>query len=67
MGNVCNCKQLGLTKDMTSDVEVEQTIIKKKSANELKMIINRYYRIKSFNLSINHYWKMLQSILLTCR
>ena len=38
MGNVCNCKQLGLTKDMTSDVEVEQTIIKKKSANDLKMI-----------------------------
>ena len=38
MGNVCNCKQLGLTKDMKSDVGVEQTIIKKKSANDLKMI-----------------------------
>lgn len=38
MGNACNCKRLGLTKDLTSDVEVEQTIIKKKSANALKMI-----------------------------
>ena len=29
MGNVCNCKQLGLTKDMTSDVEVEKLLKKK--------------------------------------